>query len=374
MAAGDGIEQRTTKTGERRFRGRVWDPRARRWARGPWGTRARAVAWRDRTRVQLAAGTASASSLRLDHAVELFLDGLDEGTVRNRSGRPYKPSTVRGYRRDLRAAVRDFHAAKLDELTAPDLQGMVARMTLAGAEASSARNAITAVRALYRWAVPHGWARRNPTRDVLLPAPDSRPRRVPTLAQAMGLVGAAPDQDRPPVALAAYAGLRLGEILALDASSVDVRARELRVSRAWDPGSQRMVAPKTKTSARTVPIVEPLAAVLDQASRDGLVCPGRDPDRPCSDSALRARLRRAWADQGVESFGFHDLRHGFASMAIAAGMNPKEIQDAMGHSSIQVTFDLYGHLFPGARGAAREALDRWIASHQRPTEGQIAHA
>lgn len=374
MAVRDGIEQRTTIAGERRYRAQVWDPRARRWAKGPWGTRAGAVSWRDRTRVQVAAGTASATSLRLDQAVELFLDGLQDGTVRSRSGRPYKPSTVRGYQRDLGAAVRDFHRARLDDLTSPDVQGLVARMTLAGCGASTVRNSVTALRALYRWAVPHGWARRNPTRDVLLPAPDTRARSVPTLEQAMALVGAAPARDRAAVALAGYAGLRLGEILALDRTDIDLGGRELRVWRAWDPAAGRMIAPKTRSSSRTVAVVAPLAAILHGAPC-GLIVPGRHEGRPGSPSALRTRLAAQWEDAGVRPFGFHDLRHGFASMAIAAGMNPKEIMDAMGHSSIQVTFDLYGHLFPGARGRAREALDGWIAAqapHLRPTEGLVA--
>ncbi|MGI8741852.1 MAG: tyrosine-type recombinase/integrase [Bryobacteraceae bacterium] len=49
---------------------------------------------------------------------------------------------------------------------------------------------------------------------------------------------------------------------------------------------------------------------------------------------------------------FHDLRHFFASMLIAQGESPKYICDQLGHSSVQVTFDTYGHLFPQAREEA----------------------
>lgn len=361
----EGVQRRTTSDGRVHYRGRVWDARARQKLFGPWTDRQGAIAWRDRMRVRVADRTASATSLRLADAAEAFIEGIDAGTVRNRSGRPYKPSTARGYRRDLRVAVADFHAARLDDITTPDVQGMVARR--AGSP-SVARNAVTALRALYAWAIPHGYARSNPTRGVRLPAPAARRERVPTLAQAMALVGAAPDPDRPAVALAAYAGLRLGEILALDWTGVDLARLELRVERAWDEPSRQMVAPKTPTSERTVPIVAPLAAILAAHLGTGLVMPGRDPNRPCSQAALRTRLARAW--DGLEQFGFHDLRHGFASMGIAAGMNPKEIQEAMGHSSIQVTFDLYGHLFPGARERAREALDEWIGSQAGATADQ----
>jgi hypothetical protein len=56
---------------------------------------------------------------------------------------------------------------------------------------------------------------------------------------------------------------------------------------------------------------------------------------------------------------FHDLRHFFASMLVAQGESAKYICDQMGHSSIQVTFDIYGHLFPKSR---REAADKLQAA------------
>ena len=55
---------------------------------------------------------------------------------------------------------------------------------------------------------------------------------------------------------------------------------------------------------------------------------------------------------------FHDLRHFFASMLIAQGESAKYVCDQMGHSSIQVTFDIYGHLFPQAKQEASARLSR----------------
>jgi len=51
------------------------------------------------------------------------------------------------------------------------------------------------------------------------------------------------------------------------------------------------------------------------------------------------------------------LRHFFASLGIAAGTDPKALQQAMGHSSIQVTMDVYGHLFPGSYDTALGRMD-----------------
>jgi integrase len=65
---------------------------------------------------------------------------------------------------------------------------------------------------------------------------------------------------------------------------------------------------------------------------------------------------------GLSGLRFHDLRHFFASVLIAQGESPKYIQDQMGHSSIQVTFDLYGHLFPQARQDALHKLDATLTA------------
>lgn len=68
----------------------------------------------------------------------------------------------------------------------------------------------------------------------------------------------------------------------------------------------------------------------------------------------------------------HECRHTFASLIIAAGVNPKALQTFMGHSSITVTLDRYGHLFPGSEGEAAVLLDAYLAeSHERARSASI---
>jgi len=66
---------------------------------------------------------------------------------------------------------------------------------------------------------------------------------------------------------------------------------------------------------------------------------------------------------------FHDLRHFFASMLIAQGESPKYICDQMGHSSVRVTFDIYGHLFPQSREEAAAKLQKAMFSARRQAFG-----
>jgi integrase len=76
--------------------------------------------------------------------------------------------------------------------------------------------------------------------------------------------------------------------------------------------------------------------------------------------------RRFWHPAVRKSIGgalrFHDLRHSHAALLIAEGAHPKLIQERLGHTSIRVTLDLYGHLFSGLDQAAAEGLDRLMRS------------
>ncbi len=62
-----------------------------------------------------------------------------------------------------------------------------------------------------------------------------------------------------------------------------------------------------------------------------------------------------------ERLRLHQARHTYASFMIAAGVNAKALCSYMGHSSIKVTFDLYGHLMPGAEAEAASLLDAFLA-------------
>jgi hypothetical protein len=63
---------------------------------------------------------------------------------------------------------------------------------------------------------------------------------------------------------------------------------------------------------------------------------------------------------GLERVTLHACRHLYASMSIAAGVNAHALCTYMGHSGIQVTYDLYGHLFPGNEAEASALLDRYL--------------
>ena len=345
-------------------------------------------------------------------AVEL-LAGMRDGTIRSRSGKPYKPSVVRSYDDALeRHLLDDFGAVKLSELRSEHVQRKVDRLLAAGLSASSVRNALMPLRVVYRRACRPGGPvlpAANPTRGLELPARDGGRVRIASPEEAEKLIGLLPRLfDRTLWAVAFYAGLRVGEILALAWESVDLAAGVIHVTAAYDPGGDVFGEPKSAAGVRRVPLVAVLrdyllAWKLETGRSEGLVF-GDEDGRPFKADTARARALRAWAavsdaqcaatsastgercrvtalrgltycghhraqeaagakprKPAVEPIGFHEARHTFASLLIAAAVNAKALSVFMGHSSIQVTFDLYGHLMPGGEQEAAALLDAYLA-------------
>src|SRR5947199_7968183 len=84
---------------------------------------------------------------------------------------------------------------------------------------------------------------------------------------------------------------------------------------------------------------------------------GRLPFEP---STVRRRALAAWKKHGVRPIGLHEARHTFASLMIAAGVNAKALSTYMGHASVTLTLDRYGHMFPRNEDEAAELLDAYF--------------
>jgi integrase len=202
--------------------------------------------------------------------------------------------------------------------------------------------------------------RQEPSRGVL---DFYSPSEIEALARALenGLHRdaarpAATDEDRRDaelVRVASYAGLRLGELLALRWRDVSFAGHAITVARALSAG----VESSTKSrQARQVPLADQAAGALDRLSRrddfttaDDLVFTnvlGRFID----DSALRRRFKQARDATGLRPLRFHDLRHTFGSLLASRGVDLVTIQSAMGHSQLATT-SIYLHARPASEHA-----------------------
>jgi integrase len=112
-----------------------------------------------------------------------------------------------------------------------------------------------------------------------------------------------------------------------------------------------------------VPATSLPAAVRDPCRGEVIPClPRVKGHRPASLARQPADRRKAAA--GLDPIGLHECRHTFASLMIAAGVNAKALASYMGHSSITITLDRYGHLMPGNEAEAVRLVDAYLAAEE----------
>jgi integrase len=230
-------------------------------------------------------------------------------------------------------------------------------------------------------AVKQRLIRANPCTDSVLPERVDFEMRFLTEPEAGRLLAAAPEHWRPLVAVLLGTGLRWGEAIGLKVKTVDLLAGHLRVVEQLQelPTTAEMVwvSPKSRMARRTVP--------LPAYVKDALVplVAGRDRDAAVF-TAVRGGLVRyrhfgakVWRPltirAGLQGLRIHDLRHTHAAWLISAGRPLTAIQRRLGHASIAVTSDRYGHLLPEVDVGIIEALDLALpALGDRGTVGEFS--
>ena len=143
--------------------------------------------------------------------------------------------------------------------------------------------------------------------------------------------------------------------------NVDLDAMTIRVEHGAYQGE--LVPVKTRASRRRVDLSSTAAHVLRRQllarkpNARGLVFPSPRGEILNDDNFRHRVFRPAVRRTKLLGFRFHDLRHTYAALMIGFGAHPKYLQAQMGHSSIRVTLDLYGHLVPDANRGVLDALD-----------------
>ena len=176
-------------------------------------------------------------------------------------------------------------------------------------------------------------------------------------------------------------GLRQGELIALQWEDLDFHGRFIDVRRNYARG--KLTTPKSGKSRRvdmSLSLAQTLKDLyterqLETAANGWREVPRwvfcNEEGRPLHHNHLRKGLfYRLLKATGMRKIRFHDLRHTFASLLLQQGESPVYVREQMGHSSIQVTVDLYGHLIPGGNKQAVDKLDTLV--DKETFEGQSA--
>lgn len=362
----------------------VYVAREDRKVRKTFPTLAAAKSWRADAQSMANRGRLRApSSETVAEAWTVWLDRARAGNEPNRSGNPYKPAALRGYERAMRLRVLPvFGRCKLSAVTRSDVQAFADSLTDDGLSASTVQNTLDPLRVLFRRALRRDLVAVDPTDGLELRRKRGRRERIADPIEAAALLSALPAEDRALWATAFYAGLRRGELRALRWSDVDLDACRIRVAREWDDTEGELDEAKSEAGRRFVPLVPQLVTelrshMLRTGGRDGSLVFGRTAADPFIPTTVRARALKAWSDENdrrtteaetiadepvlLAPISLHEGRHTCASTFIAAGASPKAVQSLMGHATIQMTFDQYGHLFPDDLDAAARQAGDYIA-------------
>lgn len=355
------------------FQGQVWSGRDHKQIRKTSLSLEEAQAWRLEAMVGLRRGTLRApSQVTVGQAAAEWLERATAGVIRTRSGDAYKPAALRAYRHALECRVLPkFGSTRLTSLTTNMLQDFVEEQVAAGLAPSTIRNALLPLRAIYRRALQRDEVAINPTLKLALPAVRGKRDRIARVEEATALLAALPASERGLWATAFYGGLRMGELQALEWANVDFDQNLIRVERGWDRQAG-FIEPKSRAGTRRVPLTQTLRGYLLQhhlhqgTGGVGPVFPNSLGEHGFNPSVTNRRAKNAWAQAGLQAITLHECRHTYAAYMIAASINPKALSTYMGHSSITVTLDRYGHLLPGNEHEAANLLDNWLEQQAPP--------
>jgi integrase len=288
-----------------------------------------------------------------------------------------RPSTLTRYR-----GIVDHHLkpglgqVRLDRLTPRDVQRFLASRT-GQVQPATVAKIHNVLRASLSDAERLDLVPRNVAKSIRGPNLPRTERRALSVEEARQLlVLARPDRYEGIFVLALVMGLRRGEILGLRWADIDLEARVLRVRQAVQraEGELRIVEPKTQQSRRSLPLpAAALSALERQRARQAADRLSAGPDwqdfglvfasvigTPLEPRNVNRRFELLRAHGGLPWLRLHDLRHACATFLLAQGVEPRMVMEILGHSTIRLTMDTYGHVLPERMRCAADAMDRTL--------------
>lgn len=268
-----------------------------------------------------------------------FADAADEWLAYSENVRDCKPSTLRDYRNMARVLVREFGRRKIESITTEDIDLWISGY---GGSNRTRQKYLVCLGSIFKRAMKVYGLPRNPA-DLVERPRVRRAAKIDVLRpeEVLALVRAAEsEQDAAIFHTAAFAGLRMGELLALRWRDADFTRRTIHVRENWTQGET--TTPKGGTE-RAVPMAEEVAERLARlgqrphftAEDDLVFCTERG--QHVGYKSLKERYRAALRTAGLrEDFRFHNLRHTFGSTVIRHA-DSREVMEWMGHADLTTT-------------------------------------
>lgn len=264
----------------------------------------------------------------------------------------------------VKRAIERFGDTYIKDITAGQLQAHIEALGKQGLSAKTVTHNISTLNMIFRHALLAGDITNDPMTPVKLPSGLKRtPRELPS-ERDMQLVIANTDSTIGLLAFTAmFTGMRRGELLGLMYEDIDWDKRNISVKRSigFKGNAPYIKTPKTTAGTRTIFIFDELYKKLPHKSK-GLIFEGKY--GIFRNTEIKNEYNHYREQTGVECT-LHQLRHALATFAFESGMQPKDMQELLGHADFKTTMEIYTHISNSRKEENNNQLNNFLSSKFR---------
>ena len=281
-----------------------------------------------------------------------------------------KPTTEADYRHIVKHHLDPYFGKfLLKNITIRIVQEYINKKVEEPISARTVNKTVTALHTMFSYAIRHEYMAENPVRYAVRPRQVKQEFGYFNQNQINEFLKAASPNYYAFFATAVLTGARQGEPIALPWKNVDLGRGVILIDRSYND-LNGVSDPKTRNGRRSILISDKLRKILTEHRETSSCVPSPDDLVFCNGNGNHINHQNMMAREfhptlkraKLPHMRFHDLRHTYAAILITMGENIKFIQKQLGHASLTVTMDTYGHLLPEASNDFGKRLDAFIFS------------
>lgn len=274
-------------------------------------------------------------------------------------------NTKKGYSAAYKKALEAFGDMYIKEISTNDVRAYILDFVNKSFAFKTVKNYLLVLHLILQRAYLDEIIPSNPADRVTIPKHLPRKaRQVPTEAE-MKLVVSSKGKDFGLFYLfLLYTGCRLGEALAIQGRDIDYINKTLSISKSvyFEHNKPNIKEPKTKAGIRTVPIPDILFDELPKLKPNQYLFSDDGGENLFTKKRYETILKQYKEETGL-TITPHQLRHGYATLLYDAGMEAKDAQALLGHSTIAMTLDIYTHITNSRRAKSASKLNAFLNTH-----------